>query len=375
MAIISQSLSFDVVKAAKDRIRNIFANELPVYFSFSGGKDSLVLAHLLMEALEQQLINASQLHVFFIDEEAIYPSVAEVVQDWRSRFLSHRIDFRWYCLPVKHFNAFNQLYQDESFICWDPQKEDVWIRQPPPYAIRHHPLLRPLRDSYQDWWPRVAKDGITITGVRAAESLQRLKNLTRAIASSFEKTQQMWPLYDWRDKDIWRYCLDHSIILPDAYLHLWQCGTPRNQLRISQFFSVDTARSLVKMAEYEPELMARIIRREPNAYLAALYWDTELFRHSSQRRQHEEQDLSRNYREETLRLLLRLQKEDLPPHTQRVIKAYQQFIIMQGSLLTSSLWRRLYDALRAGDPKRRTLRALYTNLQTETIKQEKEERK
>ena len=36
----------DVVTAAKIRIRNTFRNSVPVYMSFSGGKDSLTLAQL-----------------------------------------------------------------------------------------------------------------------------------------------------------------------------------------------------------------------------------------------------------------------------------------------------------------------------------------
>lgn len=36
----------NVVQAARQRIRNIFANGLPVYLAFSSGKDSLCLSHL-----------------------------------------------------------------------------------------------------------------------------------------------------------------------------------------------------------------------------------------------------------------------------------------------------------------------------------------
>ena len=37
-----------LVEAAKIRIKNVFRNGLPVYLSFSGGKDSLCLAQLTM---------------------------------------------------------------------------------------------------------------------------------------------------------------------------------------------------------------------------------------------------------------------------------------------------------------------------------------
>lgn len=51
MAIKRCESSIDVVKAAKIRIRNVFQNGLPVYMSFSGGKDSLCMAQLVRELM------------------------------------------------------------------------------------------------------------------------------------------------------------------------------------------------------------------------------------------------------------------------------------------------------------------------------------
>jgi len=45
--IIQKSLDIDVVEAAKQRIIKLFSYNLPVVFSFSGGKDSLCLGHLI----------------------------------------------------------------------------------------------------------------------------------------------------------------------------------------------------------------------------------------------------------------------------------------------------------------------------------------
>lgn len=53
MAIKRCESSIDVVKAAKIRIRNVFGNGLPVYMSFSGGKDSLCMARLLWSLCRQ----------------------------------------------------------------------------------------------------------------------------------------------------------------------------------------------------------------------------------------------------------------------------------------------------------------------------------
>lgn len=45
-----------VVEAARIRTRNIFENHLPVYFSFSGGKDSLALAQVVLELIQRHEI-------------------------------------------------------------------------------------------------------------------------------------------------------------------------------------------------------------------------------------------------------------------------------------------------------------------------------
>ena len=73
---------------------------------------------------------------------------------WRRIFMMMGAKFEWFCVEVKHYNCFNQLSNDESFICWDSTKRDVWVRRPPSFAIRSHKLLRPRIDAYQDFLPR-----------------------------------------------------------------------------------------------------------------------------------------------------------------------------------------------------------------------------
>ena len=55
MAVKRKEASINVVKAAEIRIKNVFRNGLPVFFSFSGGKDStasIILAHEHKEPLD-----------------------------------------------------------------------------------------------------------------------------------------------------------------------------------------------------------------------------------------------------------------------------------------------------------------------------------
>ena len=365
MAIKRCLASIDVVEAAKIRIRNVFRNGLPVYMSFSGGKDSLCLSQLVMNLIQAGEINPAQLTVQFIDEEAIFPCMEEKVREWRKKFMLVGAKFEWFCLEVKHYNCFNELSNDETFICWDRYKKDAWIRQAPSFAIRNHPLLKSRIDAYQDFLPRAYADGITITGIRAAESVQRLQSIATVTQSGkgLTKRNQIFPIYDWKDKDIWLYLYNEKIDIPDIYLYLWQSGSSRRQLRVSQFFSIDTAKSLVKMNEYYPDLMERIVRREPNAYLAGLYWDSEMFgRSTTARKQNEKGKAEKDYKAALLKLFSDMDGNYQTKHKRYVAERYRNFFISVSAIVDNKDCKAIYEGLISGDPKLRSYRALYQRI-------------
>lgn len=354
--------SIDVVKAAEIRICNIFSNGLPIYLSFSGGKDSLALAQLIVNLIQKGKIIPSQLTVQFIDEEAIFPCIEKTVQHWRKKFLMLGAKFDWFCLEVRHYNCFNQLENDESFICWDRYKKDVWVRNPPPFAITSHRLLKPGKQTYQEFLTKYNRNGINLVGVRTAESVQRFNNMTN-LKGSINGRQQFFPIYDWKNEDVWLYLKQQDIEIPDIYLYLYQAGTRKNMLRVSQFFSVDTAKVLVKMNEYYPDLMERVIRREPNAYLASLYWDTEMFgRSTTTRRRTEGTEIKKNYRDELLKLFANIEGNFSTEHQRKIARGYKRFLLKVSMVADEKDYKRIYEGLIGGDPKLRTLRSLYTSI-------------
>lgn len=370
MAIKRCQASIDVVEAAKIRIRNVFRNGLPVYMSFSGGKDSLCLSQLVMSLIQAGEINPAQLTVQFIDEEAIFPCIDAKVKEWRKKFMLVGAKFDWFCLEVKHFNCFNELSNDETFICWDRYKKNIWIRQPPLFAIRSYPLLRPRIDTYQEFLSRIRSDGVTITGIRTAESVQRLQNVAAIMRSGKNATNdhQVFPIYDWANNDVWLYLFQEKVDIPDIYLFLWQSGTRKGQLRVSQFFSIDTARSLVKMNEYYPDLMERIVRREPNAYLAALYWDSEMFgRNTAVRRQNEVGIKEKDYKAALIGLFSDMEGNFQTKHKQYVARRYRNFFISVSAFADNKDCKALYEGLITGDPKLRSLRALYQQIRSRYV--------
>ena len=379
MAVKRIKSDMDVVTAAKSRIRNAFGNGVPVYMSFSGGKVSLALAQLTMSLIRQQEIDSSLLTVQFVDEEAIFPCIEQTVLEWRKRFLLAGAKFEWYCVEVKHFNCFNELSEEETFICWDSRKKDVWVRQPPPFAICSHPLLKPREDNYQSFMPRVCMDGITMTGVRASESIQRLQYMARMNlgGKGITSRKQIYPIYDWKTNDVWLYLKNERVDIPVIYLYLWQSGTPRHQLRVSQFFSTDTAKTLVQMNEYYPDLMERVTRREPNAYLASLYWDSEMFgRRTKKRRQIESSEPAKDYKALLMEMFSDMPRYFNTPLKMRVARGYRSLFLRIGAIATPKDYQLMYEALQRGDPKQRSLRALYQTIfsrYTETVKAERKE--
>lgn len=359
-------LKVDTVTAARQRIVNIFANGLPVYMSFSGGKDSLVLAHVTKQLIEEGAVDPTQLRVEFIDEEAIFPCVERIVRDWRDIFLGMGARFDWYCLEVRHYSCLNLLENDESFICWDRTKRDVWVRDPPDFAIMDHPLLKPREDTYQAFLGRIG-DGLHMTGVRANESVQRRSFLATMRASGIPTggSSAIHPLYDMTNDDVWLYLRNHDVTVPDAYLFLYQIGCNRNQLRISQFFSIDTCATLSRMSQYYPGLMERILKREPSAYLVSLYWNSEMFRRTSETRKtlEEKQNDGVNQRQRLVEML-----KNPPPQALRnkenlkVLASYRTMLLKFGPMMTEEHCRMVCDALVAGDPKQRVKRALITQI-------------
>jgi predicted phosphoadenosine phosphosulfate sulfurtransferase len=372
--VVKKEGELTVVEAAKKRIINAFSNGKKVYVSFSGGKDSLCLLDLILKLASRGKINPSQIIVEFIDEEAIFECVERTVHEWRKKVLLSGGKFNWFCLEVKHFSCFNRLEQEETFICWDSAQKERWIRAPPPFAIREHPQLKNRVNTYQEFLIKHNADGICVTGVRMAESIQRQKYMTQTFSakSGLARGNMVWPLYDWRDSDVWKYLYEEHIEIPNIYLYLYQTGSRLNELRVSQFFSVDTAKSLVKMNEYYPDLMDRIIRREPNAYLAALYWDSEMFRRSSKNRRNTETD--KDYKAEVFGMLNNSRKHFITQGSMYNARRIIQLLIKYGPIIQTREYKTIYDCLVGGDPKQRTLRSLITTINARYSKAAKEEK-
>lgn len=373
--IIRQQGTLDVETASLERIASLAKRGFPLTVSYSGGKDSIVILDLVLRQVDAGVIPPDQLTVIFVDEEAIFPCIERNVLDGRRQCLERGIRFLWLCLPFKHFSCFDTLTQEERFVTFDPEARDVWIRQPPEFAVTEWPGLVPGKLNYQEWSWRAFSHTLQITGIRNAESLQR------AMSSSSRRRNNpnLWnPIYDWSDRDVWYYIDHRALPFPEIYRYLWEVGTNRRAMRVSQFFSVDTAGSLVQLAQFYPDLMTRILRRQPNAYLATLYWDSEMFRRrSTTRRKAEKQkepDAVANPKARVLAILADPDKHLPSPGLRQKGREIAALVAHHSWHFRKDHWQKALAILVSGDPKNRSLRALRNVIKMDSMAERQAER-
>lgn len=375
MGIVKKGLGVDVLTAANARLKSIFANGLKVYLDSSGGKDSIVLMSLVYELIQKGEIDPKQLEVVFIDEEVIYDEVVRVCMDWRKKFMLAGVKYTWYTIEHRNNNCFNALENNENFIPWDRYESDKWARQKPPFAVSDSPYLIPRTENYQDFLRRLQADGITIIGVRTGESLNRYNYIATVNKNGgMSGANVMYPIYDWKDSDIWKYIKDMNLDFPDVYLRMYEAGVPKRLLRVCNLFSIDTCRPLTKMFEVYPDLWEAVVRREPNANLVRLYWDSEMFHRNTATKRKLEKEMGEvddtDYRAKLIEVVNHPHTYFRNPHALALCDEYRKTILRDSKIITPKQYKDLYNALMAGDTKGRSLRAIKNDIYAEYLKRE-----
>jgi len=358
----------NVLEAAKTRIKNLFATGIKVYLSFSCGKDSLCMASITYDLIVQGEIDRSQLTVIFVDEEGLYRSMVDAAMRWYQKFTSIGVPFLWLCLPLKQVSVLDHLSASESWITWEPGKEDVWIRQPPAFAVRSHPCLKRAGEmNYQTFCKKAFSDGMQMIGLRTAESLTRLQCVSRADMSRPSPGGSFYPIYDWKDSDVWLYIKERRLEFPEIYLRLYEAGVSKSQLRLCAFFGDCGTQGLRWIAETDNALWQRIEQREPNAYLVLLYWDSEMFRRdSSKRKELEAEADTKDYLALCKDILfLHPEKYTIAPDTRKHLSQWRSLFIKSYGIAGPAHYKRMYEGLLYGDPKSRILRILWTHIYTD----------
>ena len=106
--------------------------------------------------------------------------------------------------------------------------------------------------------------------------------------------------------------------------------------------------------------------------LAALYWDSEMFRHSSRTRR--ELETPRDYKAEVFNSLKTPKKNFVTQGSLMNAQRIVQLLIKYGPIIDPKEYKAIYDCLVGGDPKKRTLRSLITNINVRYVKANREKK-
>lgn len=276
-------LGIDVLAAARERISWTFDRFSRIYVSFSGGKDSGVMLHLVMD---EAIRRNRKVGVLFVDLEGQYKLTVDYIGDCYDLY-ADRIEPYWVALPIHLRNAVSQYQPD--WICWDREAEKDWIRKPPKMAITdpdYFPFFRHAME-FEEFVPEFGHwyGGGDLTacfvGIRTGESLNRWRTITAGRKQSMEgKSWTTWcgqalynvyPIYDWRTRDDWIYFAKTGKPYNRLYDRMYQAGLTIDQMRICQPYGDDQRKGLWLFHVIEPETWSRIVARVNGANQGALY--------------------------------------------------------------------------------------------------------
>jgi predicted phosphoadenosine phosphosulfate sulfurtransferase len=267
-------LKINVLQATQERIKYIFDNFNKIYVSFSGGKDSTVMLHLIMdEAIKRN----QKIGLLFIDLEGQYKYTIDHINEMIKLYNNH-IELYWICLPLILRNAVSVF--EPRWICWDNDKRDIWIRSLPDNVIHDITYFSFFRKGmeFEDFviefgkWYSQGKKTACFVGIRSDESLNRFRTIKNDKKQTYNN--KMWttkiydtniyniyPIYDWKTSDIWKYNGKYKKCYNKLYDIMYKAGLSIHQQRICQPYGDDQRKGLWLFHIIEPETWSKIIAR------------------------------------------------------------------------------------------------------------------
>jgi len=275
-----------VLEASKERVSKSFDMFDKLYLSFSGGKDSTVMLHIVMqEAIKRN----RKIGLLIIDLEAQYTDTIEHINNCIDLYRDH-IDLHWICAELLLRNSLSNF--EPKWCCWESDKESDWVRGMPAKAadLSQYDFYHPKMEFeefivlFGEWYSNYSefKTGAFI-GIRADESLHRYRAIVSdkkgLTANGYKWTTKiakdlfnLYPIYDWKTEDIWVY-LGKNKHLPSnrIYSKMQLAGVPLSNQRLCQPYGDDQKQGIWLYHILEPDTWTRLIARVSGVNSGALY--------------------------------------------------------------------------------------------------------
>jgi predicted phosphoadenosine phosphosulfate sulfurtransferase len=274
----------NVLQAAKERISTVFDNFERIYISFSGGKDSSVMSHLVLSEARKRNVKVGFL---IIDLEAQYNDTIKHIEEMIKMY-NDVIDLNWICAELLLRNAVSNY--EPRWICWDEDKKDIWVREKPKLAtdLSKYDFYVPKMEFeefmviFGEWYSQ-SKLTAGFIGIRADESLHRYKAITSRkdglMFKQYKWTTQIsnnlyniYPIYDWKTEDIWVFHGKYpELPMNNIYNKMTRAGVKYSQQRLCQPYGDDQRRGLWLYHILEPDTWYKLISRVNGVNSGALY--------------------------------------------------------------------------------------------------------
>lgn len=276
--------SKNVLQATKERIRFIFDSFESIHISVSGGKDSTILAHLVLSEARRR---NRKVGVFFLDEEVVYQSTIEQVEYIMEDMAPECVIPLWLQVELNLTNATSLT--ETQFTPWEKGKGKIWMRRKKPYAIKFPPwdkskervknkamgldfydviynfeacytstaFLVGLRGTESpNRWRTVSKNPVTIGGENVYWGTKKGNNFS------------LYPLYDWNFHDVWKYIYDNKLPYHKIYDRQFRKRYGINEMRISSLIHEKSFKSICDLPEFEPTTYDKLLKRAKGIALA-----------------------------------------------------------------------------------------------------------
>jgi len=277
-------LETNVYQESVLRTKWTFDNFERIYLSFSAGKDSTVMLHVVMEEAKKR---NQKIGLLIVDLEGQYKltidHIYECIEEYRDF-----IDLYWVCLPIHLRNAVS-VY-DPFWKCWDKEVEDDWIRKLPEEGISDENFFpfftngmefEEFVPEFGEWYSQ-GKLTACLVGIRTDESLNRFRTISSTTKETLDNKQyttkvtnnvfNVYPIYDWKTEDIWIYHYKFpNLRYNELYEMMHKAGLSISQQRICQPYGDDQRRGLWLFHLIEPETWAKVVARVNGANSGALY--------------------------------------------------------------------------------------------------------
>lgn len=281
---VKNYLEKSVIEASRERISKVFDSFEKYYISFSGGKDSTVMTHLVMD---EAIRRGKKVGLLIIDLEAQYAETITHIREIVEMYKEH-IDLHWFCGELLLRNAVSDF--QPKWVCWDEESKDIWVREKPKEAsdLSMYDFYAPKME-FEEFmvlfgkWYSGGKLTAGFIGIRSDESLHRYraivsekKNLTfdgyKWTTKLTTNLFNVYPIYDWRTEDIWVFHsknkhLPHNKI----YDLMTMAGVKLSNQRLCQPFGDDQKRGLWLYHILEPMTWYKLLNRVSGVNSGSLY--------------------------------------------------------------------------------------------------------